>query len=382
MGHWIFNKDHDMFRQSVRRFVEKEITPYVEEWERAGEVPKEAVARAGELGFLGVKFPEEFGGSGGDCVYDAIVVEEFAKGASGGVGTAITATVEIAVTPIWRYGSTEQKRRYLEPAVRGKRIGALAVTEPDAGSDVAAIRTTARKDGNEYVLSGTKTFITNGVNADFVCVAAKTHAQLGHKGISLFVVDADTAGFSVGRKLKKLGWRASDTAELAFDEVRVPAQNLIGEENRGFYYILQNFSWERLVMALSSVALADAALAASMRYSGERKQFDRPIQSFQVLQHKMVDMAVEIEKARYLTYWALYLFQQGKDAVKETAMAKAYAGEMVRRVTDSAMQIYGGAGYMMEFPVQRFWRDARIMSIGGGTTQVMNEILAKQLGIV
>lgn len=381
MGHWVFNKDHDMFRESVRRFVEKEVAPFVEQWERAGDIPREFIRRAGELGYLGAKFPEEYGGSGGDVIYDAVAIEELVRCGSGGVATALTATVQIAATPIWKIGTEEQKQKYLVPAVRGEMVGALGITESNAGSDVSSMRTTARREGDEYVISGSKAFITNGTSADFVCVAAKTDSSRGHKGISLFIVDTDTPGFSVGKKLKKLGWRASDTAELSFDEVRVPASNLVGEENQGFYYVMQNFQWERIVMALSSVALADMALAAAIRYSGERTQFGRPIQKFQVLQHKMVDMAVAIEKARNLTYWALYLYNEGRECLKETTMAKSFAGEMVRKVCDDAVQIYGGAGYMMEYPVQRFWRDARIMSIGGGTTQVMNEILVKELGI-
>ncbi|MHB1626763.1 MAG: acyl-CoA dehydrogenase family protein [Bacilli bacterium] len=381
MGHWIFNQEHGIFRASVRRFVEREIAPFVEEWEQAGEIPRQVVRRAGELGFLGAKFPEQYGGGGGDFIYDAVVVEEFARCGSGGVATALSATVEIAATPIWRFGDEEQKLRYVKPAAEGRMTGALGITEPDAGSDVASLRTVARRDGGEYVISGSKTFITNGVSADFVCVAAATDMSLGHRGISLFVVEADTPGFSVGRKFKKLGWRASDTAELFFDDVRVPVANRVGEENRGFYYLMQNFQWERIVMAVSSVSLADAALAAALKYSGERMQFGRPIQKFQVLQHKMVDMAVDIEKARNLAYWALHLYQEGKECATEATMAKSFGGEMVRRVTDAALQIFGGAGYMMEYPVQRFWRDARVMSIGGGTTQVMNEILVKQLGI-
>ncbi|GAX90333.1 acyl-CoA dehydrogenase family protein [Effusibacillus lacus] len=380
MGHWLFGKEHEMFRQSVRKFVEKEVTPHIEEWERAGEVPRSLFRRAGELGYLGLKFPEEYGG-GNDLLADAIFVEEMSRCGSGGTAAALTAHSGIAVTPIWRFGDEEQKQRYLIPALRGEMIAALGITEPDSGSDVASIRTTARRVGDSYILNGSKTFITNGVNADIVCVAAKTEPEAGHRGISLFVVETKTPGFSVGKNLRKLGWRASDTAELAFEDVRVPAGNRIGQENQGFYYIMQNFQWERILMALSSVASAEKALEQAMRYSRERIQFGVPIQQFQVLQHKMVDMAVDIEKARNLTYWALYQYQQGKDAVTEATMAKAYAGETVSRVSDAALQIHGGAGYMMEYPVQRYWRDARIMSIGGGTTQIMNEILVKQLGI-
>lgn len=381
MSHWIFNQEHARYREGVRRFVEKEIVPYVEDWEKAGEVPRSIIRRTGELGYLGSKFPEVYGGSGGDVLYDAVVLEELARCGSGGVATALTATVQIAVTPIWRFGSAKQKQKYLVPAVRGEQIGALGITESSAGSDVASMQTRANRDGDDYVVSGSKMFITNGSTADFVCVAAKTDASKGHRGISLFIVETNSPGFSVGKKLEKLGWRASDTAELIFADVRVPAENMIGEVHEGFYYIMQNFQWERIVMALSSVVAADEALHLAMRYSKERTQFGRPIQKFQVLQHKLVDMALDIEKARNLSYWALYLYHEGRPCVQEATMAKAYAGEMVRRVTDQAMQIYGGAGYMMEYPIQRYWRDSRIMSIGGGTTQVMNEILVNELGI-
>jgi acyl-CoA dehydrogenase len=336
--------------------------------------------RAGELGYLGLKFPEEYGGSD-DLLADAVFAEEMSRCASGGVAAALLAHSGIGAAPVWRHGTHEQKLHYLVPAIRGEKIAALAITEPDAGSDVASLRTTARRDGDHYVLNGTKVFITNGASADFVCVAAKTLPEAGHRGISLFIVDAGTPGFRVGRVFRKLGWRASDTAELVFEDVRVPAENLLGAENEGFRYIMQGFQWERILMALSSVALAEQALAAAIRYSKERTQFGRPIGRFQVLQHYMVDMAVDIEKARSLTYRALYLYAKGEDAVTEATMAKAYAGEMVRRVTDQAVQIHGGYGYMMEFPVQRYWRDARLMSIGGGTTQVMHEILVKRLDI-
>jgi acyl-CoA dehydrogenase len=370
-----------MFRRSVRKFVEKEIIPHVEVWEKAGEVPRSLFLRAGELGFLGVKFPEEYGGSDAGYITDAVFLEELSRCGAGGVAAALGAHTSIAMTPVWRFGSHEQKEKYLAPGIRGETIAALGITEPGAGSDVASIRTQARREGDHYILNGSKMFITNGVNADWVVVAAKTDPAAGHRGISLFIVERDQPGFTVGKKLNKLGWRSSDTAELILENVRVPVKNRIGEENRGFYYIMQNFQWERICMALQSIGLAEKALEDAIRYSGERTQFGRPIRAFQVLQHRMVDMAVDIEKAKNLTYWALYLYDQGKDALRETAMAKAYAGEMVRRVTDAALQIHGGNGYMMEFPVQRYWRDGRLASIGGGTTQIMNEILVKQLGL-
>lgn len=382
MGHWIFNEDHEVFRKTVRKFVANEIKPYIERWENNGEVPRELYKKMGEMGYLGIKFPIQYGGSGLDTIMEAVFIEEIARSGSGGVGASILATSGIAMSKILLFGSEEQKRRYLPEGIRGEKIFALGVTEPSSGSDVASIRTNAKLDGDHYILNGSKTFITNGVNADYVIVAAKTKNDPKHKNISLFLVDTKSEGYSVGKKLKKLGWRSSDTGEIYFDHVKVPKENLIGEEHAGFHYIMQDFQYERIHMALSSVALAEIALEDSIKYSKERIQFNQPLANFQVLRHKMVDMAVDIEKARSITYRALYLYNQDEDVVTHATMAKAYTAEMVQRVTDTAVQIHGGNGYMMEYPVQRYWRDARLQSIGGGTTQVMNEILTKKLGIV
>lgn len=382
MGHWIFNDDHDLFRQSVKKFIANEITPHVEKWEKAGELPRSLHKRMGEMGYLGVKFPEEYGGSGLDAVTEAVLIEEITKSGSGGVSASLLSSPGIALTKIWLFGNEAQKEKYLTPGIQGEQISALAVTEPNGGSDVAGMKTTAKKSGDHYILNGSKTFITNGVNADFVIVAAKTAEKRKHRNISLFIVETDSEGYSVGKNLKKLGWRSSDTAELYFDQVKVPAENLIGYENEGFRYIMQDFQYERIHMALSSVALAELALEETIKYSKERTQFNQPLAEFQVLRHKMVDMAVDIAKAKNITYRALDLYNRNEDVVTHATMAKAYATEMVQRVTDTAVQIHGGNGYMMEFPVQRYWRDARIQSIGGGTTEVMREILSKRLGIV
>lgn len=382
MTHWIFNEEHEQFRQSVRRFVEKEIKPNIEAWEEKGEIPRSLYKKAGALGYLGIRYPEVYGGSGLDAITEAVLIEELARSGSGGVGASLTATSTIAMTKILLFGNEEQKKTFLPEGVGGEKIFALGVTEPNAGSDVANIQTTAKRDGDYYILNGSKTFITNGVNADYVIVAAKTDVNAKHRGISLFIVDTKSEGYAVGKKLKKLGWRASDTGEIYFDQVKVPANHLIGKENEGFIYIMQDFQYERIHMALSSVALAELALEDAMKYSKERTQFGQAISNFQVLRHKMVDMAVDIAKAKNITYRALYLYNKGSDVVTAATMAKAYAAEMVRRVTDIAVQIHGGNGYMMEFPVQRYWRDARLQSIGGGTTEIMNEILTKQLGIV
>ncbi|MEK3937334.1 acyl-CoA dehydrogenase family protein [Sporosarcina sp. FSL W7-1349] len=381
MSHWIFTEEHEQFRQSVRKFVEKEMIPHIEKWEKDGGVPRKLFERMGDLGYLGIKFPEKYGGAESDLMMEAVFTEELTKCGSGGAAAAIGAHTGIAMTTIWRFGNEQQKVKYLKPGIEGKKIAALGITEPDAGSDVSSITTRAVDKGEYYLLNGSKAFITNGVYADYVIVAAKTDDSPGHRNTSLFIVESDWEGFSVGKKLDKLGWRASDTGELYFENVRVPKENLIGKLNEGFKYIMINFQWERLTLALNSIALAEKALEDTVRYGKERIQFGGPLTQFQVLRHKMVDMAVDIEKARHITYRAIYRYDKGDDVSTEATMAKAYATEMVNRVCDQALQIHGGNGYMMEFPVQRYWRDARLLSIGGGTTQIMNEILTKKLQI-
>lgn len=381
MSHWMFTEEHNIFRNAVKKFVEKEIKPNVNEWETIGETPRSLFKKCGELGYFGIKFPEEYGGIGADHIMEAVFIEEITKCGAGGVGASIVAQSGIALTPLWRFGNDKQKNKYLKPGILGERIAALGITEPNAGSDVSAISTNAINKGDYYLLNGSKTFITNGVNADFVIVAAKTSDQPRHRNISLFIVESGWEGYSVGKKLDKLGWRSSDTGEIFFENVKVPKDNLIGKVNEGFKYIMINFQWERIILALTSIALAEKALEEAIQYSKERIQFGGPLTQFQVLRHKMVDMSVDIEKARSITYRTVYQFEKGKDVTTEATMAKAYAAEMVSRVCDQALQIHGGNGYMMEFPVQRYWRDARIQSIGGGTTQIMNEILTKQLQI-
>ncbi|MEH6993788.1 acyl-CoA dehydrogenase family protein [Neobacillus drentensis] len=382
MSHWIFTEEHQMFRKAVRSFLEKEVVPNIEQWEKDGETPRSLFKRMGELGYLGIKFPEEYGGCGLDLIMEAVFTEELSRCGAGGVGAAIGSHTTIAMTNIWRYGNHEQKQKYLVPGIKGDLISALAITEPGGGSDVSAIKTTAKKDGDYYLLNGSKTFITNGVNADYVIVAAKTKDESVHRNVSLFIVETSSEGYSVGKSLKKLGWRSSDTAEIFFDGVKVPKENLIGNENEGFLYIMKNFQYERMTLALGCIGAAEKALELAMKYSKERIQFNKPLSVYQVLRHKMVDMAVDIEKARNITYRALYLYNKAEDCVTEATMAKAVATEMLNRVADQALQIHGGNGYMMEFPIQRIWRDARIQTIGGGTTQIMNEILTKQLGII
>lgn len=382
MSHWIFTEENQMFRKAVGSFLEKEVAPNIEQWEKDGETPRSLYKRMGELGYLGIKFPEEYGGGGLDFMMEAVFTEELAKCGAGGVAAAIGSHTSIAMTNIWKYGNHEQKQKYLVPGIRGELIAALGITEPGGGSDVSAIKTTAKKAGDYYILNGSKTFITNGVNADYVIVAAKTRDVPVHRNVSLFIVETSSEGYSVGNKLKKLGWRSSDTGEIFFDNVKVPIENLIGNENEGFQYIMKNFQYERMTMALGCIGAAEKALELAIKYSKERIQFKQPLAEFQVIRHKLVDMAVDIEKARNITYRSLYLYNKGENCVTEATMAKAYATEMVNRVADQALQIHGGNGYMMEYPIQRIWRDARIQTIGGGTTQIMNEILTKQLGII
>lgn len=381
MADWLFNQEHALFRDTVRRYIEREIEPKVKVWEESGEVPRKIFRQVGEQGYLGIRFPSQWGGLDGDCLFEAVWIEELARVGAGGVGAALSGHTTIGLTPIWRWGTEEQKRRYLAPGIRGEKIAALAITEPDGGSDVAGMTTVAQRTPAGFRLYGSKLFITNGGHADVVVVAAKTEPSQGHRGISLFLVERQWPGFQVGRILDKLGWRSSDTAELFFDGVLVPHDNVLGEINQGFKYLMENFQWERIAMSLAAVALADRALVDAISYAHHRRQFGRPLAGFQVIRHRLVDLAADIEKSRQLTYRALFCYSGGEDASTLATMAKAYAGEMVRRVADGALQVFGGNGYMMDYPIQRYWRDARVVSIGGGTTEIMHEILTKKLGL-
>ncbi|MDP9325146.1 MAG: acyl-CoA dehydrogenase family protein, partial [Candidatus Dormibacteraeota bacterium] len=313
-------------------------------------------------------------------LFEAVLVEEMSRCGSGGVAAGLGAHAQIALPPIASFGNEEQKQRWLAPGIKGEKIAALGITEPEAGSDVAGIKTRAVRDGDDYILNGSKTFITNGVRADMVVCAVRT-GEDPHGGVSFIVVEKGTPGFDQSTKLKKLGWRASDTATLYFNDCRVPAANLLGSEGDGFKMIMSNFQWERLTMALGGVIGAEETMKLAKDYAESRVAFDRPIVRFQTIQHKLVEMATEIEAARHLTYHALWLFNQGRNAVKEVSMAKIVATEAATHVADEAVQIHGGYGYMMEYPVQRAWRDARLGPIGGGTTQIMREIIAKTMDL-
>jgi acyl-CoA dehydrogenase len=376
-----FTDEHEQLREAIRRFVATELRPHVGDWEDAEWFPNEVFERMAELGYLGLKYPEEYGGQGGDHVHDAVLVEELTGAGSGGLSAGIGAHIGIATPPIFQFGTEDQKQRFLAPAIRGERIAALGISEPGAGSDVAGIRTFARRVDGGYVVNGSKTFITNGVRADFVVTAVKTTEEGGHQGLSFLVIEKDMEGYSVSKKLEKLGWRASDTAELAFDDVFVPDENLLGEENKGFYLIMANFQWERLVMALGAVGSMGRMVERSVAYAGERTAFGKPIGKHQAIRHKIAEMAVKHEASRSLTYHALRLFAAGENAIREVTEAKLLSQRAAYEVADDALQIHGGAGYMKEYEIERAVRDTRLGPIGGGTDEVMKEILGKQLGL-
>jgi acyl-CoA dehydrogenase len=376
-----FTEEHEALRESLRSFVEREIRPHAPAWEEAREFPLSLYTRMGELGFLGIGYPEEYGGQGGDHVAGAVFAEEMARCGSGGVSAGIGAHVGIATPPIFKFGTEDQKQRWLVPAIKGAKIGALAITEPGGGSDVAGMKTFARRENGEYVVNGSKTFITNGVRADFYVTAVKTTKEGGHQGISFLVLEKGMPGFEVSRKLEKLGWHASDTGELSFSDVHVPAENLLGEENQGFYLIMANFQWERLAMALGAVGGMQATFERTLDYVKEREAFGRPIGRFQVVRHKIAEMATKIEACRDLTYYALRLFVSGQDALREVSSAKLLSCRAAVEVADDAVQLHGGYGYMREYDVERALRDARLGPIGGGTDEIMKEIIGKTLGL-
>jgi acyl-CoA dehydrogenase len=374
-----FDESHDQLRVSCRRFVEQEILPHVQEWEEAGEFPRELYAKAAKAGILGISFPEEYGGAGGDLFHVIVMTEALLTGGSTGVVAGL-GSLGIALPPISFLGTEEQKQRFLPPVLRGEKIAALAITEPGAGSDVAGVKTRAVRDGDHYVIDGAKTFITSGTRADFVTVLARTGPD-PHGGVTFFVVERGMPGFTVSRALKKTGWWASDTAELAFDGVRVPVSNRIGDEGTGFASLMRNFQSERLGLAVMAHATAEICLADAIEYAKRREAFGRPLTGFQVTRHKLAHMATLVAAARALNYDCARRVIAGEYLVKETSMAKNFATDVAMQVTYEAVQILGGMGYMRETRVERLSRDARLLPIGGGTTEIMNEIIAKHLGL-
>jgi acyl-CoA dehydrogenase len=377
---WPFRDEHEELRAALARFVDVELRPHLDEWDDAGYFPDDVFLRLGELGYLGLLIPGEYGGSGPDLLAQAVVVEELGAAGCGGLSAGVGAHTNIATPPVLRFGTEAQKQRYLPDAVAGRRVAALAITEPDAGSDVAGIRTAARKADGGFVLQGTKLFITNGVRAGFVVVLARTSpAERRHHGLSLFVVDAGTPGFSASRSLKKLGWRASDTAELVFDDCFVAEDALLGEEGRGFYHVMANFQQERLAIALTAVGEARFALSEAARFASQRKAFGTTVGSFQAIRHLIADCATELEAARSLTYRALAMMADGVDAITEVTMAKLFATEVSHRIADRCLQVHGGYGYTREFPIERVFRDSRLGPIGGGTSQIMRDIIGQAI---
>ncbi len=377
-----FADEHEELRESVRRFVSNEIAPHVEAWEEAREFPRELFNRCGELGLLGLKFPERYGGQGGTHVHEAVWIEELSRsGGSGGVAAGLNAHAQIAMPPVFNFGTEEQRRRWIVPGIRGELVGALGITEPGAGSNVADIRTTARKVAGGYVVNGSKTFITNGVRADFLVCAVRTSPEGGHHGLSFLVLERDMPGYEVTGKLEKMGWHSSDTGELTFTDVEVPDDHLLGEENQGFYLIMANFQWERLAMALGAVGGMQRVFEATLAYATDREAFGRPIGSFQAIRHKFAEMATKIEASRALTYNALRLFAAGRDAIRDVTMAKLLTQRALLEVADECLQIHGGYGYVREYGIERAVRDARLGPIGGGTDEIMKEILGRQLGL-
>jgi len=381
MTHYFFTWEHETMRNTLRRFVEKELAPHAEEWEKEEYFPDWVFRRMGELGFLGLCYPEEYGGQGGDLFMAVVFFEELARSGIGGLPLAMLVQTQMVPPLIFRFGTEEQKRKYLIPTLKGEKIACLGITEPNAGSDVASIQTRAVRTGNYWVINGRKIFITNGVRADFILLVAKTDPSKGHKGISLFFVDKGTPGFIVSRKLKKVGMLCSDTAELLFEDCIVPEENLLGEKNKGFYHIMWELQYERLFGACIALGSAQCAYEQALSYARQRIQFGRPICEFQVIAHKLVDMATEIEAVRQLIYATVWKVSKGEYPVKEISMCKLASAQVACRVADMALQIHGGYGYMMEFPAQRYWRDARLSRIGGGTDEIMKEIIARSLEI-
>jgi acyl-CoA dehydrogenase len=376
MNSMYFTEEHNLFRESIQDFLKKEVVPHVDKWEETGTIDRFIWKKFGDMGFFGIAYPEEYGGLNLDLFYTIILLEELQKINSGGFAAAIWAHVYLAMTHLNKEGNHDIKQRYLEPSIAGDKIGCLCITEPFGGSDVAGMRTTAVKKDNYYVLNGSKTFITNGVYSDYLVVAAKTNPELGNKGISLFVVDRESVGLSA-TKLDKLGWNASDTGEIAFDNVSVPASNLLGKENAGFGYIMQHFALERLIMGVNAHARAEYALEYALQYMSEREAFGKTIDRFQALRHSMADLYTEMEMCKAFNYSVAYRLNRNEYVVKEATMSKLKCTKMADEVIYHCLQFLGGYGYMENYPMARLLRDSRLGPIGGGTSEILREILAR-----
>jgi len=366
-----------MIRQTVKRFCREEIAPCAEAWDLQSIFPKEIFKKAANLGLFGIRIDPQWGGSGLDWWATAAYLEAMAYSDSGSVNMALMVQSEITLPVLDELGTSEQKHEFLRPGVEGEMIAALGISEPGGGSDVAALTTAARRDGNDFVISGQKLWITNGTRADMIILAVRT-GEAGHKGISLVLFPTQTKGFSVGKKLSKIGNMASDTAELFFDECRIPARYLLGELNRGFYYIMHNFQGERLAAAILALAGAEKAVQDALKYSAERSAFGNPIRKFQVWRHRFAEHLTNIEAGKWLVYRALDLINRGQKCVREVTMAKLYTSELSQKVIYDCMQVFGGFGYTTEYPIGRSWRDVRLNTIGAGTSEIMKEIIVKE----
>src|SRR5260221_2277330 len=372
-----FTEEHELIRQTVARFCKEEIAPYAAEWDEEGIFPRELFTKAGTLGMFGIRIDPKWGGNGQDWWATAAYVEAMAHSDSGSINMAFLVQSDMALPAIQELGTAEQKDEFIPRAVTGEWIGALGISEPGGGSDVAAIKTRARIEGGDLIISGQKLWITNGTRADYIVLAVRTGGE-GHKGISLGLFRNKTKGFSVGKKLKKIGNLASDTAELFFDECRIPKRNILGEKNKGFYYVMNNFQGERLAAALHSIGSMDRALQMAIEYGTQRKAFGQPVGSFQVWRHRFAEHLTSLEAARWLVYRALDLMNRGERCTREVTMAKLFTSELSQKVVYDCMQIFGGFGYTVEYSIGRMWRDVRLITIGAGTSEIMKEIVAKE----
>lgn len=376
-----FNEEQQMLRKVVRDFVEREINPYVDEWEEAGIAPlHDLFKKLGNLGFLGIRYDQKYGGRGLDYWYELVLLEEISRIDCGGVPMAISVQTNMATPVIHEFGSEFIKQTYLAPAIAGDMVSAIAVTEPGAGSDVSALKTTAKKDGDDYIINGSKTFITNGTQADFLTMLARTSDKPGFHSYSLFVVPTDLSGFKVGKKLEKLGMWSSDTAELYFDDMRIPAANLIGSEGEGFIYQMQQFQHERFCVLPSAYITARKLIDETVEYLRKRVVFGKPLVAKQVLRHRLVDWITEIECLQQFTYHIVRMKMKGLDVTKEVSMGKLFGARLINKVADGCLQMFGGMGYMKEMNISRAFRDARLMSIGAGADEVMSDIISKLEG--
>jgi alkylation response protein AidB-like acyl-CoA dehydrogenase len=378
--HFIFEDHHDRLRESIRAFVEKELTPHADEWEETT-FPDSVIRRMGELGFLGLSMPEQYGGQGGDYFCNLVLAEEMGRSNSGGLTMGVAVHTDMAMPPIHLFGTEEQKQEWLVPAIKGEKILCLGITEPDAGSDVAGIKTRAVRDGDDFVINGSKTYITNGHRADVIVLVTKTGTAGTYDDFTLFLVPMDAPGVIREKKLEKLGMHASDTALLAFQDVRVPASAMLGQEGKGFYHIMWELQGERLIGAAGCVAGAQRCFDKTLQYALEREAFGRPIGKFQAIRHKFAEMATKIEAGRQMTYTTAWRFNNGEYPVREISMAKLFTAQMACEVTDECLQIHGGAGYMREYGIERAWRDMRLNRIGAGSDEIMLDVIGRSYGL-